>query len=315
MKKVTDLKEKEVIHCPTEREAEAICLLMHNAGLKWDSGTNYPNRNRWVTYKEETCYRPALSRFGTTVQYQKDNCTIHPASDFLPEHFYLGLPLYFVVKRDDSKEWREYIDWICKTFYRNLKGNIQAYYGFTGSGIELQDYTRDFQNNPTIFNSPKEFMNLLNKNKMNTKNRFPFMLLPKDAQRIINIASSTWRDRLALGWGTNIVLGKNTEVLEAEYQEMRRVCTPDQNQLFDEIFGKDVEDRNAFINKFEWHHLTSVSEQLFGNSGSLQITSVGAAHIKRPDLYGRSLHITDENLQVVLHKAKFGGTIIEITKK
>ena len=75
----------------------------------------------------------------------------------------------------------------------------------------------------------------LNKEKI-MKNR---ILTPVNATRIINIACSTWKPKLAEKWATNIVLNKNTEVSEEFYQEMRKACTTDQNDLFDEIFGKD----------------------------------------------------------------------------
>jgi hypothetical protein len=68
------------------------------------------------------------------------------------------------------------------------------------------------------------------------KNR---ILTPVNATRIINIACSTWKPRLAEKWATNIVLNKDTEISEEFYQEMRKACTTDQNDLFDEIFGKD----------------------------------------------------------------------------
>ena len=68
------------------------------------------------------------------------------------------------------------------------------------------------------------------------KNR---ILTPEDATRIINIACSTWKPKLAEKWATNIVLDKNTEISEEFYNEMRKACTTEQNTLFDEIFGKD----------------------------------------------------------------------------
>jgi hypothetical protein len=68
------------------------------------------------------------------------------------------------------------------------------------------------------------------------KNR---ILTPVNAIRIINIACSKWKPKLAEKWATNIVLNKDTEISEEFYQEMRKACTTDQNTLFDEIFGSD----------------------------------------------------------------------------
>ena len=75
----------------------------------------------------------------------------------------------------------------------------------------------------------------LNKEKI-MKNR---ILTPANATKIINVACSTWKPKLAEKWATNIVLNKDTEISEEFYQEMRKACTTDQNDLFDEIFGKD----------------------------------------------------------------------------
>ena len=68
------------------------------------------------------------------------------------------------------------------------------------------------------------------------KNR---ILTPENATKIINIACSTWKPKLAAKWATNIVLNKNTEISELFYIEMRNACTAEQNILFNEIFGKD----------------------------------------------------------------------------
>ena len=43
--KVTDLNYNECIHCETEEQANAICKLMHEAGLKGRGGQNYLSKN------------------------------------------------------------------------------------------------------------------------------------------------------------------------------------------------------------------------------------------------------------------------------
>jgi hypothetical protein len=85
-------------------------------------------------------------------------------------------------------------------------------------------------------------------------------LSPANAQRIIDAACYSWREKLAVLWAKNIVLEKDIEISEDFYKEMRKACTPPQNELFDEIFGKDVQykegDWVVFLNKsgvFESH--------------------------------------------------------------
>jgi hypothetical protein len=86
---------------------------------------------------------------------------------------------------------------------------------------------------------------VLKENNMNTTNtdkRFPFYLQPVNAQKIIDIACSTWKPKLASMWAHNMVLGNSIEISEEFYKEMRNACSVEQHRLFDSIFGKDVED-------------------------------------------------------------------------
>lgn len=83
MKKVTDLWEKEVIHCPTLEEAEAICKLMHEAGLEWWTWSKYIDVNSRETRGENTCYYVSDWSYGNIKHFQENWYTIHKASDFL----------------------------------------------------------------------------------------------------------------------------------------------------------------------------------------------------------------------------------------
>ena len=81
--KVTYLKENECIHCETVEQANAICKLMHDAGLKWHDGDSYLSVNLYEIYKSETCYFPAEGVF-TGLDYAKEeNNTIYKAEKFL----------------------------------------------------------------------------------------------------------------------------------------------------------------------------------------------------------------------------------------
>lgn len=76
---------------------------------------------------------------------------------------------------------------------------------------------------------------------MSKDNRFPIEMTGKQAQRIIDIACSTWKPRLAARWGKEIVLNTCITIYEDEYNTMREACCNDeQHTLFDEIFGEDV---------------------------------------------------------------------------
>ena len=73
------------------------------------------------------------------------------------------------------------------------------------------------------------------------KDRFPFKLKEEDAKRIINIACNDWKPRLAKKWGKDLLMQGYVEVSKHYYNEMRKACTSKQNEMFDEIFGKDEE--------------------------------------------------------------------------
>lgn len=60
-----------------------------------------------------------------------------------------------------------------------------------------------------------------------------------DAQRIVDIACETWKEILFGKWGKDIVLKKDIEITEEDYQKMRKACTEPQHKLFDQIFGED----------------------------------------------------------------------------
>lgn len=62
----------------------------------------------------------------------------------------------------------------------------------------------------------------------------------QQAQNIIDVACETWKDKLFTLWGRSIILKHNVNITDAFYQEMRKACTDPQNELFDDIFGKDV---------------------------------------------------------------------------
>jgi len=75
--------------------------------------------------------------------------------------------------------------------------------------------------------------------ELEEKTRFPFTLTPFNAQNILKIACNNWKEPLAEKWAKDIVLNQNILVDEQFYKEMRNACTTPQNELFDEIFGKD----------------------------------------------------------------------------
>ena len=81
--KVTDLKENECIHCETEEQANAICKLMHEAGLEWKGGQSYLSKNYYGNYKSETCYFPIDGQYDELSYAKEEKYKIYKAEQFL----------------------------------------------------------------------------------------------------------------------------------------------------------------------------------------------------------------------------------------
>ncbi len=101
------------------------------------------------------------------VSYNKNkNYTLITAEQFIKDNTEMKeIPQYFVVKRDDSPEWEKYINWLNKKYKRNWVGRLDCYYGYDGNlnfnGTDYYYSLSSFENNPTAFESAKEFMELV----------------------------------------------------------------------------------------------------------------------------------------------------------
>jgi hypothetical protein len=88
VRKISSVGKNEVIHCPTEREAEAICKLMDKEGWEWVFGGSYVKNDVWHIEESNTCYHPFSSTYSNIGYFRENNYTITPASEFLPTSFY-----------------------------------------------------------------------------------------------------------------------------------------------------------------------------------------------------------------------------------
>ena len=84
MRKVTDLKENECIHCATKEEFKAILRL---------NPKNTCEPSWWRTWEKETIYFPyhqnQTGTFDRLSYAERNNYPIHPASDFLQPTYQL----------------------------------------------------------------------------------------------------------------------------------------------------------------------------------------------------------------------------------
>ena len=83
--KLTDLKEKQVVHCATEEEAKRICKIAHEQGLRWHNGYSYLEVNYWDNLKERTCYNLNDNLFDSIQYCKADGYEIIPSTKITEE--------------------------------------------------------------------------------------------------------------------------------------------------------------------------------------------------------------------------------------
>lgn len=85
LRKITDLKQNEVIHCETLEQDKAIRELLHNAGRKCLNGASYMLVDYWEGYKRKggICYDVGGGTHLGIETAKRHHYTIYPATDFL----------------------------------------------------------------------------------------------------------------------------------------------------------------------------------------------------------------------------------------
>ena len=83
--KITDLTEKQAVHCTTEEEAKRICKIAHEQGLKWRDGFSYLQENYWETHKEQTCYDFNMGAFADIIYHKERNYEIISSTQIIEE--------------------------------------------------------------------------------------------------------------------------------------------------------------------------------------------------------------------------------------
>lgn len=170
--------------------------------------------------------------------------------DYLPDNHVDKFKSEFVLpEKWCLKITKENLDF-CKSLENNelhYKKNYNYYVNGYYSAIRSDSGLYGFSSIPithteiTFEQFKKYVLKQDNMSTINIDKRFPFYLQPVNAQKIIDIACSTWKPKLASMWAHNMVLGNSIEISEEFYKEMRNACSVEQHRLFDSIFGKDVE--------------------------------------------------------------------------
>jgi hypothetical protein len=228
---------------------------------RWYKVIYNTSRNFYIKYKK-------TSKCGNTIEGETITDGLYrkydywSARDFIKEALNTG-PLVDLTEIQDylpdnhvDKFKSEFVlpeKWCVKVTKDNIKYfkslpnythlNLGTYTSITSidNGWDTINLRKDYQE-ITFEQFKKYILKQDNMNTTNTDKRFPFYLQPVNAQKIIDIACSTWKPKLASMWAHNMVLGNSIEISEEFYKEMRNACSVEQHRLFDSIFGKDVED-------------------------------------------------------------------------
>lgn len=240
---IKDLGEKEVIHTPTKEIYNKVSNRLHEFGMRWCTGCTYKTKSEYSAYEGDTCLRPSMGEFSSKEFYEGRGYKIYTIDDLLDFEEFV-LPKKWCIKSDGEggtvgNYFNEQLGTDCYDFdygylHRyNLKGENITRKGnyaqsFHGHGIR-QGYTE------ITFEQFKKYV-LKQEDDMETRDR---IITAEQAQSIINIACNGWKPKLADRWANSIVLGKEISISEEFYKGMRKACTADQNNHFDNIFGKD----------------------------------------------------------------------------
>ena len=76
---------KIVVHCKTKKEAEDLCLQMHEHGMTWESGNSYLSYTYYEVHKNKTCY--SIGGYQSCDYFRKYRCNILEWSDCMQKEF------------------------------------------------------------------------------------------------------------------------------------------------------------------------------------------------------------------------------------
>ena len=76
---------KIVVHCKTKKEAEDLCLQMHEHGMTWESGNSYLSYTYYEVHKNKTCY--SIGGYQSYDYFRKYRCNILEWSDYMQKEF------------------------------------------------------------------------------------------------------------------------------------------------------------------------------------------------------------------------------------
>jgi hypothetical protein len=122
------------------------------------------------------------------------------------------LPKYYAVKNDGTEDFKRFLTWLNKKYNQFWKGTAFKYYGYDGNemfnGTDYWDDISQFQNNPVIFETAKEFMDLVDAEEQ-----------PKSKEPISFPSPEQWaKDNGYIKLGQDEEVIKKEEVADFEFE-------------------------------------------------------------------------------------------------
>lgn len=236
----------EVVHCKTKEQFEELCNFLAYINEDYNSLLNI---NAWDVYRENTGIpiTKTITSYGSIDFYKSKSRIIISFEDIelTPKNWYLPLTDCNKEQLIELNEWRlrqfkcNYVDFDLNIslFLLSKHGTDNSYYyNGTANNLINEPWFKNYQK-ITIEHFYKYILK-----KTNKMNRFPFKLTIENARKIINIACVPWKIKLADKWSKDLLLYNYVSIEEDFYKEMREACDPDQNKLFDDIFGVDIQE-------------------------------------------------------------------------
>ena len=280
---INDVNNNTVINCKTEEQFEELCNFL---ALKNSKYKGFIENNIWSIYKQNTCINPNSTGYSDIDYYSDRHISIISFEDveLLPKYWYLPLTDCTDKELEELNKWRvQHSD--CKFTGYDLTRDIlllsehedkSYFYNSTEHYFLLESWSKNYQ---------KITLQQFYKYKLKqTMDRFPFKLNFENAKRIINIACQTWKSKLVENWSKDLLLNDCVFIDETFYKEMRKACDPDQNKLFDNIFG--VDNLEIDLTKPE----TIDNRNLFESNGISALISVRTSG----NLQNKSFWLNDE---------------------
>lgn len=248
MKKLSEIKNKELIQCKTKEQATALCNKLHELGKKWYNGSSYLDNSCWN--KDDDCY-DINEHDQCSLNYAlKFGYTIIPFEEIDLEDFVLPNFWKILVNTDVLIWAKNNINKnVCTTIFdkghylcvnQELYPTYDCY--FIYNELEAEPYTEI---------TTEQFK----KHVLKTTNMKNFKLKTEQAKKIISIACPPWQIKLTDLWAKELLLKDEVEITLDFYNEMMNESNNSQKEVLNNIFKNhfkpkeiDLTDKSTFKN-------------------------------------------------------------------